>query len=196
MSYGVSPYLLLPHALLLHNEEVLRAAAVGVREERTATKARVSSQVELAGLFERDRLRRLVRTPLHVLRAVRVAARRVREQRKKLREARGRLRAALQRDYLPNVFHYPNERRIYEMGETSRGLAALAQELGEALAEFDARWESGASMRRTMADDIKAGLLFIIAGFALKSYLTPIALVAIFGLGGLIYVGFRFYTWR
>jgi hypothetical protein len=51
-------------------------------------------------------------------------------------------------------------------------------------------------MRRTMADDIKAGLLFAIAGFALKDYLSPVALVSIFGVGGLIYVGFRFYTWR
>lgn len=196
MSYGVSPYLLLPHALLLHNEEVLLAAADGVRDERIATKARFSSEAELAGLLERDRLHRLVGMPLHVVRVARRAARGVREQRKKLREIRWRLRTALQRDYLPNVFHYPNERRIYEMGETSRGLAALAQELGETLEEFDARWEGGASMRRTMADDIKAGLLFIIAGFALKGYLNPVALVAIFGLGGLVYVGFRFYTWR
>jgi len=196
MSYGVSPYLLLPHALLLHNEEVLRAASAGVRDERIAAKARVRSRAELAGLLERDRLHRLVGMPLHGVRVARLAARGVRAQRKKLREVRWRLRTALQRDYLPNVFHYPNERRIYEMGETSRGLAALAQELGETLEEFDARWEGGASMRRTMADDIKAGLLFIIAGFALKGYLNPIALVAIFGLGGLIYIGFRFYTWR
>jgi GNAT superfamily N-acetyltransferase len=196
LSYGISPYLLLPHALLLHNEKVLRTAAAGVREERTATQARVDSQAQLEALLQRDPLRTLLRMPLHVARAARVAARRVREQRKKLREARGRLRAALQRDYLPNVFHYPNERRIYEMGETSRGLAALARELGATLAEFDARWESGASMRRTMADDLKAGLLFIIAGLALKSYLNPVALVVIFGLVGCIYVGFRFYTWR
>jgi GNAT superfamily N-acetyltransferase len=196
MSYGVSPYLLLPHALLLHNEEVLRAAAAGVRDERTVMKARVRSQAELTGLLERDRLRRFVRMPLHALQVARTAALGVRAQRKKLREIRWRLRVALQRDYLPNVFHYPNERRIYEMGETSRGLAALAQELGETLQEFDARWESGASMRRTVADDIKAGLLFIVAGFALKGYLNPVALVAIFGLGGLVYVGFRFYTWR
>ena len=120
----------------------------------------------------------------------------MRKERKTLRAAREELRRALQRDYLPDIFHYPNERRIYEVGETSRGLAALAQELRESLDEFNARWEGGASMRRTMADDIKAGLLFAIAGFALKDYLNPVALVAIFGFCGLIYVGFRFYTWR
>jgi hypothetical protein len=120
----------------------------------------------------------------------------VRAERKTLRDARERLHKALERDYLPNVFHYPNERRIYDAGETSRGLAALAEDLRQSLSEFDARWEGGASMRRTMADDLKAGLLFVLAGFALKDYLHPAALVTIFGLGGLVYVMFRFYTWR
>jgi hypothetical protein len=195
-SYGISPYLLLPHAVLVHNEEVLRAAAAAVREERKAARRLSQTRRALARVLEQGRLRALFRMPLFALRVAQVAARRVREERKKLREVRERLHGALQRDYLPNVFHYPNERRIYEIGETSRGLVALAQELRESLSEFDARWENGASMRRTMADDLKAGLLFVIAGFALKGYLNPLALLAIFGLGGLIYVGFRFYTWR
>jgi GNAT superfamily N-acetyltransferase len=196
LSYGISPYLLLPHALLLHNEEILRAAATAVREERTAARKLTDARRAFARFRRRNGVRRLLRMPLHALRLARLVALRVRGERRKLRDVRERLHGALQRDYLPNVFHYPNERRIYEVGETSRGLAVLAQELRETLDEFDARWEGGASMRRTMADDIKAGLLFAVAGFALKDYLSVIALISIFGLGGLIYVGFRFYTWR
>jgi GNAT superfamily N-acetyltransferase len=196
LSYGISPYLLLPHALLLHNEEILHAAAKAVREEREAARQLTEARNKFAQLPGRNTVGRLLRMPVHALTRARLVALRVREERRKLRDVRESLRGALQRDFLPNIFHYPNERRIYEVGERSRGLAALEQELRETLDEFDARWEGGSSMRRTMADDIKAGLLFAIAGFALKDYLTPVALVLIFGLGGLIYVGFRFYTWR
>ena len=192
LSYGISPYLLLPHALLLHNEEILRRAAAHVRSERGAVKGLSEARAELGRPTGRGWLSHLIRMPF----LLRAYARQVRKERKTLRAVREELRRALQRDYLPDIFHYPNERRIYEVGETSRGLAALAQELRESLDEFNARWEGGASMRRTMADDIKAGLLFAIAGFALKDYLNPVALVAIFGFCGLIYVGFRFYTWR
>jgi GNAT superfamily N-acetyltransferase len=192
LSYGISPYLLLPHAALLHNEEILRTAAAAVQEEREAVEKLTTARGALGRPSKRGWLSHLIRMPLLAL----AFAQQVRKERKTLRAAREELHRALQRDYLPNVFHYPNERHIYEVGETSRGLAALAQELRESLEEFDARWEGGASMRRTMADDIKAGLLFAIAGFALKDYLNPVALVAIFGFCGLIYVGFRFYTWR
>jgi ribosomal protein S18 acetylase RimI-like enzyme len=192
LSYGISPYLLLPHAVLLHNEEILRTADAAVQRERDAVKELSATRTALGRPSERGRLSHLLRMPF----LARTFARHVRKERKTLRAVREELHRGLQRDYLPNVFHYPNERHIYEVGETSRGLSALAQELRESLDEFDARWEGGASMRRTMADDIKAGLLFAIAGFALKDYLNPVALVAIFGLCGLIYVGFRFYTWR
>jgi hypothetical protein len=196
MSYGVSPYLLLPHALLLHNEEVLRGAASAVREARASARALAQARKALSGVWKKGRRRNPVELILSVLWSARAAARYLRDDRKKLRDVRERLRTALQRDYLPNLFHYPNERRIYEVVEASRGLSDLAQELRETLGELDARWEGGSSMRRTMADDLKAGLLFVVAGFALKDYLSPIALIVIFGLGGLMYVGFRFYTWR
>jgi GNAT superfamily N-acetyltransferase len=196
MSYGISPYLLLPHALLLHNEEVLRDATRAVQEERDAVDELARAREELGRALGRDRWRRPVRSAIAALRAARTAALAVRRERRKLRDVREDLHGALERDYLPNVFHYPNERRIYEAGESSRGLAALSRDVRESLNEFDARWEGGSSMRRTMADDLKAGLLFVIAGFALKDYLDPVALAVIFGIGGLAYVAFRFYTWR
>jgi hypothetical protein len=196
MSYGISPYLLLPHALLLHNEEVLREATKAVEEERAAVDGLARARKELGRALGRDRLRRPIRSAIEAVRAARAAALAVRRERRKLRDVREDLHSALERDYLPNVFHYPNERRIYDTGESSRGLAALAQDVRQSLNEFDARWEGGSSMRRTMADDLKAGLLFVIAGFALKAYVDPVALVIIFGIGGLAYVAFRFYTWR
>jgi hypothetical protein len=195
MSYGVSPYLLLPHAVLLHNEQVLREATQAAQEVRAAVARLAAARRELRDALHRTHWRRPIRGPIRVLRAAAASALASRHARRELRHKRERLHRALDRDYLPNVFHYPNERRIYDAGERSRGLDALAQDARESLNEFDALWDGGTAMRRAMADDLKAGLLFAFAGLALKDYFDPIALLIIFGVAGVAYVAFRFYTY-
>jgi GNAT superfamily N-acetyltransferase len=195
MSYGVSPYLLLPHAVLLHNEEVLREATAAAQEVRVLVDSLAAARVELRTALRRAHWRRPFRSVIRVVRAAAAAALASRRARRGLRHQREHLHRALERDYLPNVFHYPNERRIFESGENARGLNALAQDVRESLNEFDALWDSGTAMRRAMADDLKAGLLFAFAGLALKDYVDPIALLIIFGIAGAAYVAFRFYTY-
>jgi GNAT superfamily N-acetyltransferase len=195
MSYGVSPYLLLPHAVLLHNEQVLREATVAAQEVRAAVDRLAAARRELRDAIRRMHWHRPIRGPIRALRAAAATALASRHARRELRQKRERLHRALERDYLPNVFHYLNERRIFESGENARGLNALAQDVRESLNEFDALWEGGTAMRRAMADDLKAGLLFAFAGLALKDYVDPIALLIIFGIAAVAYVAFRFYTY-
>lgn len=95
---GISPYLLLPQALLLHNERLLRDAADAA--------ARVISDRD--GVSEEN-----------------------------LRHTELLMRAALQRDWIPNLFHYRTERGLYDDGESARGLTTWKASLLEALKEID-----------------------------------------------------------
>jgi hypothetical protein len=89
---GVDPYLAVPNAVLLHNEERLKSARLLEQE--------VSSG-QREGLFEGGRLT-------------------INDTENRL----GRMSRQLSH-HLPNVFHYPSERQLYESGSRLRGFDDL-----------------------------------------------------------------------
>jgi GNAT superfamily N-acetyltransferase len=105
LTIGLSPYLLVPHAVLLHNEWWLRDAV---------------KQLD-------------------------AAAEPGRSKGKRLETARAEVGRTLSRRLVPNVFHYPEERRLYAVGRRSRGLqsqqAAVEKRLAAVKSELGARSE-------------------------------------------------------
>jgi GNAT superfamily N-acetyltransferase len=116
---GVSPYLLLPQAVLLHNEGLLDGVA-GLAKSVEAEKDRV----ELAECFKKMR--------------------------------------GLLAHYVPNVFHYSQEKRLFDDGEEARGLSRRREELTERAGEIEARWNVAVEKRRTSADRVRNVLLALI----------------------------------
>jgi GNAT superfamily N-acetyltransferase len=110
---GVSPYLLLPQAVLIYNEQLLEKA------EKARSLGQYSST-----------------TP----QAIRV------------------MRGALA-DYLPNVFHYPQERRLLQHGEASRGFRGRRVRVLAQAVELETRQNQRVTDRRSLADDLRNGLL-------------------------------------
>lgn len=104
---GISPYLLLPHSVMLHNEYWLQAALE--RADRVGDS----------------------------------------DSEGRLREAELFLRAVLQRDYLPNLFHYPTERALYTDGHAARGLDDLRKSLEQRLLNLDGRLEEVSAKRES-----------------------------------------------
>jgi GNAT superfamily N-acetyltransferase len=150
-STGVSPYLLIPHAILLHNEGLLRKAQVAA---------------------DMTNSRRL----------------------KELERARGKMHQCLDKDYLPNLFHYSTERMLYNSGEYSRGLIDLKKALRAKLTEINAEWEAKTNRRRRTAEAVITCLLLLITGVQAKdavSGLIPVELYFSF-LGVVIFISF----WR
>ena len=86
---GLSPYLLVPHAVLLHNEWWLEDAVQCLDD----------------------------------------AGRRGRGKNKRLEKARHEVGQTLSRRLVANVFHYDEERSLYEVGHRSRGLRRLQREV-------------------------------------------------------------------
>jgi hypothetical protein len=95
---GVDPYLAVPNAVLLHNEERLKSARVHDHELSDAQRER---------LLQR---RRLLKT----------AGMSINKTENRLGEMSRHLS-----HHLPNVFHYTSERALYERGTKSRGLDDL-----------------------------------------------------------------------
>jgi hypothetical protein len=147
-SIGISPYLLIPHAILLHNEELLRRTA------EAAIKAD-SGQLRI------------------------------------LENTRREMHRSLDKDYLPNIFHYPTERMIYSLGEYSRGLTDLKKAMRAKLSEINAEWEAKTSNRRRVAEDVIAGLLLIISGVSLKDVISLHIVIPSLTIAALLYVLWR-----
>jgi GNAT superfamily N-acetyltransferase len=117
---GISPYLLLPQAVLLHNEAVLD---------------------EGEGLVETSRGRHSA---------------------KQLEDAITKIRELLA-NYLPNVFHYPQEQELYKAGEVTRDLGFRQAHLKERLDDLEARWAKAVDARRSLAEDLRNSLLLVLA---------------------------------
>lgn len=148
---GISPYLIIPHSILLHNEELL------IKASETAEKAN-SKKLKI------------------------------------LEEARREMQKLLNRDYLPNLFHYQTEKMLYEIGENSRGLANFREVLYSKLSEISAEWEAKIEKRRKRAEDIIAGLLLIISGLQIKDIISPFIIVPILSIIAIIYIILR--NWK
>jgi hypothetical protein len=120
---GMSPYLLLPQSVLLHNERLLERAddAAALLAEGDNSGDSTSAQFQQSA----NGMDRLARKP----------------KQKELYDAELKMRAALQKDWIPNLFHYSLEREIYDKGEFGRGLAAWKGSLIERLEELDGMLE-------------------------------------------------------
>jgi hypothetical protein len=116
---GVSPYLLLPQAVLLHNEALLDEVASGAVPEGE-------------------------KNP------------------NKLEDCVNAMHAGLEK-YVPNVFHYPQERRLFAQGERSRGLRIRRMQLQEQARNIDTRWQQTVAKRSSFADDLRTALLVLLA---------------------------------
>lgn len=95
---GISPYLILPQAVLCYNDDQLGTAL-----------AAAPSVEAVYG----DELQRAAST----------------------------MRRALQRNFVPNVFHYPLESSLYEIGMQSRRTLDLKGSLERTLGEVESRWD-------------------------------------------------------
>jgi hypothetical protein len=61
--------------------------------------------------------------------------------------------------YLPDVFHYPSERDLFETGEKTRGLAERREALAARADEIDARWKLAVEKRRSLSETVRNVLL-------------------------------------
>ncbi|MBI3998521.1 MAG: hypothetical protein HY355_05760 [Armatimonadetes bacterium] len=159
---GISPYLLIPHAVLLHNHEQLSRAQEAWDE------------VEAYGGPERS-------------------------PRWHLDRARVVMGRALDRDYLPNVFHYPGEQELYITGEQSRGLAGLKQVLRDRLSAIVGELEARRDHRRWMADvgtNLLLGVLSVITGLQLANMVMAPETARRIAAGGILLAAALYLTWR
>ena len=110
---GISPYLIIPHAVLLHNEALVDEAAEKV-DKVLPTGPETGKKGIFALLLEEWSQKSYL---------------------SKLGEAHKEADRNLNRLYLPNVFNYPTERSLYEKGGHQRGSAdkqsATLTKLGE-----------------------------------------------------------------
>lgn len=61
--------------------------------------------------------------------------------------------------YLPDVFHYPSERELFETGEKTRGLSERREALVARADEIDARWKLAVEKRRSLSETVRNVLL-------------------------------------
>jgi hypothetical protein len=78
------------------------------------------------------------------------------------------MQTALDADFLPNVFHYPSERKLYKHGHKSRAINERASQLRMRLREVNAKYEFKIASRRTRADDIRNLFLLILSYTSLR----------------------------
>jgi len=122
---GMSPYLVIPHAVLLHNEQRLKSALIRANELLTGQE-RGGRLIELGG-------RRLS------IGGARIS---IEETEAGIRDVS---EALAQR--LPNIFHYQGERSLYELGTRSRGFDDFDPVIRLRLAELQGRLESRMRLR-------------------------------------------------
>jgi hypothetical protein len=152
--YPVSPYLLLPQAVLLYNEAQLDRAREAWEQ---------SLQSETAHVFE---------------------------------HSAETIQAALDADFLPNVFHYKSEQDLYKNGHASRGIDERARQFRGRLADVNAKYDFMIGRRRNRADDARNFILLLLSYTSLRALLpsastaTLLALLAVLGVG---YVAFLWF---
>ena len=163
-SIGMSPYLLLSQAVLLHNEIQLERASDAYIE----VMKRSDEGGEVHGRAERPR-------------RIQAAWRFLRRQRSNkearlLAETERAMHRALNVYYLPNVFQYEGERRAYETGATSRALADHREDLREKLREVHRTWEHENARRREFAEDVMNVVLVFITAIGLHTVFEDVSI--------------------
>jgi ribosomal protein S18 acetylase RimI-like enzyme len=175
---GISPYLLIPHAVLLHNEELLQRAA------RVAAGEQVASGVSLEGSWKDTPGRWWARAP----RAGWAWASGRWKHRLTRTESDRRMIAGLLNDLVPNVFHYEAEQQLYKRGWESRGLESLKNDVENRLAELDTDIDKRHSRLRDIAAQIIALLLLVFTAVQATDYLPTAIVVTVSIVTALVYL--------
>jgi GNAT superfamily N-acetyltransferase len=153
---GISPYVLLPQAVLLHNEGVLDHAKDLLRQaaKEEAAKKKPPRDVD------------------HIRKATAWC--------------------------VPNVFHYPQERELYDKGVEARLLTERVKEVEEETNLAEDRWKTFSETRRVEADRTRNILLAVIGSIATAHYFSEtwerVLIVALY-TAGLLFLDHRSYGW-
>ena len=164
-----SPYFLLPHGLVLHNEYLLREA---VRCGHTA--------LENARAHRRGQALRLVRAPRLV---------------NQLHDARREINRMLDARVDAAVIHYPNLRVLYADAARSRGQLALHERAERYSDELRDEAEALSARQRTFVQTVTAVVVLALAGaevVAAGSTGLGIAAVVLVAIGVLVYASGHF----
>ena len=157
---GVSPYLLVPHGVILHNEERLKAGvALADQLARASQKRLLSSQA------------------LRAIETIRLDIARIRD-----------------RELLPQVFHYPQERGLFERALMSRGLSDLGRELGDYLHGTSIEVEHRENARQNADSFVIGVLLALIAAAQAGKFVPDVAVLAAIATLGVGYFIWRYAT--
>ena len=163
-SIGMSPYLLLSQAVLLHNEIQLEKAGNAYNEVTKRSEQRGDAN-------GRAEQRRPIRAAWRLVRR----RQRSNKQARLLAETERAMHRALNVYYLPNVFQYEGERRPYETGATSRALSDHREDLREKLREVHGDWEHENARRREYAEDVMNLVLVFITAIGLHSVFEDVS---------------------
>jgi GNAT superfamily N-acetyltransferase len=184
---GVSPYLLVPHAILLHNEALLKRAVQianalpdpGRAEDRSWT---TRLRFRLASFVERavSRSARLQDLWERLRRRWRHRLARIERDRREV--------ARLLNDLVPNVFNYKAEQDVYERGWKSRSLDNLKAEVENRLTELDTDIDKRHSRLRDVAAQTIALLLLGFSAVQTAERINPAIVYPIYVVIGLIYL--------
>jgi hypothetical protein len=160
---GMSPYLVVPHAVLLHNEQRLKWALIETNKV-LARQGRDSRAIGMeAGRLTIEKTEQEIRT---------------------IEQARAQ--------HIPNVFHYRSERELYEQGGTSRGFADFEPLLQSRLDELKRRLEVRQRQRERWTFGLTLAFFGIAAlQLALTQVTKSVAwwayLLVLLGLAGLVW---------
>jgi hypothetical protein len=165
---GISPYLLVPHAVLAYNDYLLGEA---YKTDRSVENIRLT----LAGRLQEAISKRSFE-PLHPLLNRLQAAERAMEE-------------TLQKQFLPDVFHYPREKFLYEVGMASRGARDLKQSLERKLPPIHGKWADYREHKKRRHDVI---LTILLVGIGV---LQLIAVIDVLDKWGVVPIAKWLRTW-
>ncbi len=179
---GISPYLVIPHAVLLYNEQRLKWALIRANE--------LLRMQGGAGFAGRDLLLELPR------RAARRPRGRAAEppsggsRRVSIEETEEGVREISQAaaQHLPNVFHYRSERELYERGSESRGFSDFEPLIRSRLKELEDKLAARVRQRDTWTFGLTLAFFAIaVLQLALKSAALWFSLLLLAGLAVLLW---------
>ena len=165
---GISPYLLLPHAVLAYNDYLLGEAS------------KTDHSIENVPLTLAGRLQEAISKrsfePLYPFLNRLQAAERAMEE-------------ALQKQFLPDVFHYPREQFLYESGMVSRGARDLKQALERKLPPIHGKWADYREHKKRRHD------VFLTISLIVIGFLQLIAVIDVLDKWGVVPIAEWLRTW-
>jgi hypothetical protein len=165
---GISPYLLLPHAVLAYNDYLLGEAS------------KTDDGIENIPLTLGERLQEAISSrslePFHPLL-------------NRLQAAEREMEEALQKQFLPDVFHYPREQFLYESGMVSRGARDLKQALERKLPPIHGKWADYREHKKRRHD------VFLTIALIVIGFLQLIAVIDVLDKWGVVPIAEWLRTW-